>query len=415
MYDGYVGYDHHDVLAFSSKKLRCLESQQSTLKGFYEIEGPRSRGQSIVSQWRSNNCTECLPNGPGSPEVWKLITPDTESLRTLTESEVDSCRYRKENPSPLVENLKIHPKVKALPGIERLEQLMVERYGLSGLQGGVMTSLYSTITSELNLARTQESIKFTDHFSDWLNEVVGSTPDGQYNITLYDILEQASVFKYRDQTLGVAKWLEIGPLLTSLVDSQLISLGQQPTELGEAKEKLYRGKRVVFYSSHDTILQRILQHLELMDFEDESTYEQRIANWKQRGADELDKFMSGLSLAAYGMSIKFELWEAKPSPPAMGSTTTNGNSGFPYVQVALYNQEESRFGDIVFKPLRLGDACVRLFKRQQQQQGSAESLELDRFFSHDFPIDWRFGCPFELFRNVTADIMVEVEKFKELC
>lgn len=401
MYDDYLGYDSRKVLAFSSEKLRCIETLQNTLKGLYEMEGPRSRGLEIIAHWRSSNCTQCFPGGSGSPEEWKLIHLDTQSIPTLTERMVEQCRYRKENPPPLDEDLLLHPQVRALPGIMRLTQVLKQRYGMSVFHGGTATALYSTISSELNLARTRQSIQYTDHYSDWLGEVVTSL-DGGFNITLYDVFEQAAVFKYRDQTLDVAAWLEIGPIVTSLIDAQLVALGQNVSFSNERLAKDYQGRRMILYSSHDSILQRILQNLDLINFDNDLSFEQRFLNWKLRGGDQFDKFMSGLSMSAYGLSIKFELWEAKRA---------SGGS-LVFVQVSLYNQEESRFGDIIYKPLKLGDACIRLFKAKYP---TANESELDRFFDHFHFIDWQIGCPFELFRNITAQLMVEEDKFNELC
>lgn len=395
-YSHYLDYDSKHILALSSPIYRCQDSLQTILKGLYNIEWTKDKGRALVSKMNhcsANNTCPSLSTGSGSPDEWRKVNIDTETLPTLTYEFLNQCAYRLNNPSPVDSDLMNSKDVKSLPAIEKLRDIIKTRYNQEF--DFFALGLWSTISSELNLVRTESTYNYTNHYNDWINDVIIAKHD--YAISLYDLYEQAAVFAYRDRVVGEANHIQTGQLVTSIIESQLVALGKNATN---QRMKKYQDKKMIFYSSHDSIIQLILHSFNVINIE--SSFENRFSKW-YRSQDSVGKMLSGLKMPSYGMSMKFELWELE--------AVTDDNK-FQFVQLSIYNEEDVKFRDIEYKLVDFGTACNRLFKKKYPK---ASSDQLSSFYKTSFQYDKKRNCPFELFRNVTSDILIDDMKVHQLC
>lgn len=391
-YSKYLGYDSSRILAFSSPLYRCIESLELILQGLYNIDWPMGRG---IHAALEKDCVHCLPSGSGSALEWRSVGINTTFLPALFYGFLNSCKYRKEHPSPVDQDLTRSEDISALVGLEKLAEVLLQHYkqpmSLSAL------GLWSTIGSELNLVRTRSTMKYADHYSDWINTVVSKR--GDQSINLFDLYEQMSVFGYRDRVVGLANYVQTGPILTSIVESQLVALrGVASSE----RQQVYKNKKLIIYSSHDSILQLVLHTLKVIDADGES-FEDRFYHWAYSG-DQLGQFLAGLKMSSFGFSMKFELFEME--------LESKPGTSFAHVQLSIYNQEDGKYTPIDYRLVALGDACQRLFFFKYPEAGQAD---LQHFYDSYFPIDKTYSCPFELFRNVTSEFMIENHKLEQIC
>lgn len=391
-YSKYLGYDSSHILALSSSINRCVESLQLILRGLYNIDWTMNRGLYAALE---KDCVICLPTGSGSALEWESVPINTTFLPSLFYGFLNQCKYRKDHPSLVDSDLTTSEDISALVGLDKLAEILWERYKQP--MSFMALDLWSTIASELNLVRTRSTIKYTDHYNDWVNMVVSRR--GDMSISLFDLYEQMAVFGYRDRVTGPANYVQTGPILTSIVESQLVALtGVASNERMQA----YKNKKMVLYSSHDSIMQLLLFTLKIIDADGES-FEDRFYQWAYSG-DRLGQFLAGLKMSSYGMSLKFELYE-------MELESRPGDS-FAHVQLSIYNQEDGKSAPVDYRLVELGEACQRLFLFKYPDADDCELLE---FYDSYYPIDKTFSCPFDLFRNVTSEYMIDDEKLKSLC
>lgn len=380
------------MIAFSSPIYRCIESLEQTLRGLYNTEWTKDKGRSILGKC---NTTDCFGSGSGSPDEWRLVPIDQKTVPSLVYEYLNNCKYRKENPSPVDFDLMSDPEIKSLVGVEQLKALLQDRYNQNFSYP--VTGVWSTIASEMSLVRTRSTIEYTSHYADWVNRPVSKTRRHLDPITLYDLHEQVTVLAYQDRVVDEARYIQIGPIITSLIESQLVALGHNSTN---ERMKTYKDKKMIFYSSHDSILQLLLSQLGLIHIEGD--FQSRFQKW-HKSHDEVGKFLSGLKMCSYGSSIRFELIQME----IPGKTDK-----FSYVRAYIYNKEDPKFEAIDYKPVEFGSACRRVF---EQQNPNASSKELSRFYNPVFQVDFKYSCPFELFRNVTANMMFDEQKIHRLC
>uniref|UniRef100_A0A6G1SIW7 acid phosphatase n=1 Tax=Aceria tosichella TaxID=561515 RepID=A0A6G1SIW7_9ACAR len=467
-YEDLLDYNASHYLAFSSPLYRCQESLEHTLHGLFDLDWPISRGLNLISRYNADvagnkdclasaatasssslstsqsdsrskpnvdstttsattiSCSRSqhliLPNGAGSPSEYKRITIDTTTIPTLTYDYLNNCTYRREHPTPIDRNLSASNAIAQLKGIKRLEEILETNYGRQWDFGAL--SLHSTLGAELRLARTRDTINYGRRNFDWLTQLVP-----EYNsatgITLADLYEQATVFGYRDRIVGTADYIQLGPMISSVIKSQQVALrgqadGKKMDPNGTIKfdsAQLYAGKKAIIYSTHDSILQQLLHRLGFIRA-DGADFETRFS--EKRDADDVEQFLAGLKMSKYGMSLVFELYEmdADQRTPIAEDDDTNdqmiGNGKFAFVQVSLYNQEDGKYKAIEYKKLKLGQLCRRLFQEQNPLSTKAQ-LDSSFYDPDEFPLDPDFSCPFELFKNVTSHFMINSNRLDELC
>lgn len=417
-YNDYLGYNSSKLAAYSSPLSRCVESMQYTLRGLFDNQWPKDRQRSILTQGRPTSCSKhhqksagqelsCainLPEGSGFGDEWKRVEVDKETIPMLTYDFLNQCKFRIDNPSPIDKNLTHSPAIRSLIGIERLRKLLLEHYGQE--LNFYSLGLWSTLSSELNLVLTRSNAELERSFiTDLIGQVVSTRSKSL--LTLYDVYEQAVLLGYRDRLEGDSEYIQSGSLITSVIESQLNALDEKSdSDEWLWPSKTYEGKKMLLYSSHDSILQRMLFSLGIIHMEP-AQFEARFAKW-YKSKDDLAKFLAGLRMSSYGMSFRIELWQ----------TTLNQESGikrFPYVKVSMYNQEDPKFQEVEYRPVEIGTACMRLFR---DKYGVEALDELSRFYDPELvaPSDKRRICPFDLFLNVTSELRVSKRRLQlELC
>lgn len=395
------------------------------LRGLYENQWPKNRQRSILTERRPVQCSQpsnstsgpehnqpscamSLPEGSGFNDEWEQVKIDTETVPWLGYEALNSCKYRIDNPSPVDLNLTASENIRALVGIEQLRTVLDDKFQLK-LNFSAL-GFWSTISSELNLVLTRTSLDLKSHLADWIGQVVSSR--SKSILTLYDVLEQATLLGYRDRLQDESEYIQSGTLLTSVIESQLYALGRnEDSERWLWPAQRYSGKRMLLYASHDSIMQRILFSLAVIHM-DPANFEQRFAKW-YKSDDEWAKFLAGLKMSSFGMSFRVELWELTFDE----KDKTKGKPGrktFPYVQASLYNREDARYHEPDYKPVDIGTACMRLFAAKY---GKGALDELSHFYDTelDGSLDKRRSCPFELWLNVTADLRVSKHRLHQLC
>lgn len=402
-YNHYIDYDSEHILALSSPLYRCRDSMHYILQGLFNIEWTKNEGRVLVSKMNScannnnsefNQCSSSLlSSGGGSPDEWHKIKIDSQLLASLYDSFVEHCAYVKNNPSPIESDLMKNVFIKSLPGIGKLRATLTSNYGNFNTS---LLGIFSTISVELNVIRTESTYNYTDHFNGWINQVIIAKPD--YEITLFDLFEQLDIYAYRDRYSGLADRIRTGQIIASIVESQLVALGNDATN--ERMEE-YKEKKIILYSTHDTVIQAVLHTLEVINID--SPFENRFSRW-YKNQDSISGLLSGLKMPSFGMSMRFELWELE--------STVDDKNKFQFVQLSIYNEDDAKFRDIEYKIVDLGAACNRLFKRKYPK---ASSEQLSAFYKTSFQYDKKRSCPFDLFRDVTSDLLINDVELHELC
>lgn len=396
-YQRYIDYDSEHILAFSSPHYRCINSMQFILQGLYNIEFSQEKGRALIREMNSctnkfNQCVSLLSTGSGSPDEWRKVRIDSTSLPTLYDDFLMYCAYTINNPSPIRINLMNSINIRSLPNIESFRDMLMSKYGSFNTSS---LGIFSTILAELGVIRTVDTYNYTDHFNGWIDEVIIAKP--HYNITLFDLFEQVNVFAYRDRQVGIANRIQTGHLISSVIESQLLALGNEATSVRMEK---YRNKKMILYTSHDTVVHQILHVLKVVNIN--SPFEDRFSKW-HKSQDGVSGLLSGLKMPSYGMSIRFELWELK---------SLTDNNKFKFVQLSIYNEDDIKFRNIHYSNIDFGTACNRLFKEKYPK---SPSDQLSSFYKTSFQYDEKRYCPFELFRNVTSDILISDMEVHQLC
>lgn len=425
-YSGYLDYNASQILVYSSPMFRCIQSVELTLRGLFDIGSYKEKNlkkqyecylkQKQQSSLLSSNHSDskgkdankkCLPSGAGSPDEYKKVLIDTQNMPALIYEFLNNCKYRKENPSPVDVDITNSPEIKKLPGIELLRTTLMERYNQSLNFSSI--SLWSTIESEMDLVRTEETIQYAKHYLEWVNKpIVNDTKSPLADITLFDLYEAATVLGYRDRVVDTALRVQIGPIIASVIESQQVALTtnsnstfatSMSNSISEEQTKKYQDKKMIIYSGHDSIMQLILNYMGVINFE--GTFEQRFHKLKKTD-DELSKFLNGIRMCSYGMSFRLELYQTR---------IINSPDTFAYIQLSIYNRNDAKFHDVDYPLVPFGSICRRKFVKKYPRAKN----ELSRFYPYEFQTNQEFNCPYELFKNITADIMIDRADLKRIC
>lgn len=435
-YEDLLDYNASHYLAFSSPIFRCQESLEQTLRGLFDIEWPLGRGLKLIDQYNADTAgnsdclaggnslngpqTACsqhrhliLPGGSGSPLEFKQIAINTETLPMLTYTFLNNCKYRLEHPTPIDANLSHSEHIAQLKGIEKLKHILKTEYATGWAFEAL--GLFSTLSSEIRLARTRATINYGHRNFEWATQKVAEYAPAQ--VTLFDLYEEAAVLGYRDRIVGTARYIQLGPLISSMIMSQEVALGRTPSatksvsQTGFDSAGLYNQKRAVVYSTHDSILQLLMHQLGLIRADD-ADFATRFD--RSHRAGDVEQLMAGLRMCKFGMSLVFELYEMDAVTPMGSGDDDEVAPKFAFLQASLYNQEDGKYSPVEYKKLKLGKVCKQLFLEQNQH---LNQLYMDeQFFSQEkFPLDQSMNCPFELFRNVTSDYLINSTQLSQLC
>lgn len=448
-YDSLIGFETNRVAVYSSDVPRCVNSAEFMLRGLYELEIGRQIGRQYKSMClfvhdktnaSENYAPKCksLGLGDGTINAIKNITIDTKSLPSLNYKYINNCKFSKQSPNLIDADLMRSPDVRALPGVDALARVIKRRYDLPFTE--TCLYLYFNIVCEFSLYKTQSTIGEDDHYSDWMSipvemvemyEISATDPTRVANISrahrdalarslldpirLFDVFEAVNVYAYRDRVYGPYEYAGPGPILTSIIESQLSALGQHNSS--SARMSTYAGKKLLLYNTHDTVIQKMLWLLGVIDDQNMS-YTARFhkhAKGTSLDTNMAPQLMAGISMSAYGASVRFELWRAEVQLPEAADDaveTHNNKEQFAYVTAQVYSNDDGRLADIDFQDAQLGSACRRTFKKMYS---NASDTELAKYYSSNVKLDSKTACPFELLRNITARLMIDDDKLSELC
>lgn len=484
-YRDFLSYNSSHYLAFSSPIYRCQESVNHTLRGLFDIEWTSEMGRRLVDQYNSERvCIQgasgnstakslcdkqnkslsgrssshhhhrnlSLPSGSGSPAEFKNVAIDVTTLPVLTWEYLEACKYRKAHPSSVDQNLMSSRDIANLKGSKQLAELIKKNYHLKfDFQA---LPLWATIDEELRLARTRDSIVYGEHYFGWVNERPPEYKSSS-KVTFLDLYEQLVVIGYRDRLAGQAKLIQLGPIISSLVQSQkralvlppstnqtssnlsesdqsTIAMGVRPPQhqhenstnqidvstLAQAKAfnspELYKDKKAIFYSTHDTIFHSLMDTLN-MTYIDTGDFEWRFNKWHR--SDDVDKLLAGFKMPEFGASLILELYEVEKRQK------NQPTKRLAYLKAALYNEEDGKYKQVEYRKLKLGSMCRHKFEKiysvsgGQTADGNVKRLLNGQFYDEDeFPIlDKDYDCPFELFTNITSEFMMGPKELTDLC
>jgi len=465
--------DANRLLAFSSSIYRCLESTRQTLGGFFNLDQSKAAGLSLLRDYNSNchlaggevnkshheaanNLNTCstvhLAPGSGSPNEWQRVPIDTLQVPTLNWEYLDACKkHLNVDWSTIDLDLLRSKAVSDLEGILQLKDTLLREYNLTFVYDTIHH--WSTILTELRLEHTWETIKYTDHFRRWIatkvsleanNSLVLKNKDNWAQIekklpTLFDVYEMLNLYVSRDRIPeGPMSRVQLGPMLTSLVDSQLVALdsghqlnktenGYRSRVVDKQMSTMYDGKKVVLYFTHDTILQLLMFRTHMIEEDLKRSYADRfIQNYDK---NPMKQYLAGLRCSEFGASLVFELYEMKrTSKPVTNNinqadilahrpspNSTSARKSFPFVRAAFYFEEDPILAPIEFKYLHLGSICRRWFKSIYPNL-DVDQLFYDENFTKHEDFNEKKSCPFELFRNLTMQhYAIDLRELRTLC
>lgn len=436
LYKDYLGFNSSEILALSSEVYRCYHSLQETLRGLYDVSFTRYFNLKLLKKYQDNCLSTGLSNYNNDNQrkvchlmkcekdyaianEWKKINIHTNIVPTLSWTYLDNCPWKKKNPFLVDKDAYLSPNIAKLKGIKKLEKTLIDNYKLGNLNYS-MTHVWSTILAELNVFHTQTTYSDMKHFLHWINEPANDNhnyikrddtddeDDEDVNehdeVTLFDLLEEATIQIYNDRIQGHAALIQNGPILTSLIDSYLVATKQYDRVYNKNSINYYKDKKLILYSTHDSIIINILSSLDLIDFGNReifmqnTPYESRFRKYNNEKSDVV-KLLNGIRMPAFGSSLRFELIELEYY-----------NERFYYVQMFIYNNEDPKYSDIEYEKVQLGTMCQIRYMHLYPNKN-----KMYTFYNSNFEFDKRFGCPLELFRNLTSNFLMSQEKLEKAC
>lgn len=427
LYRDFLKFELNEVLALTSSVQRCIDSLRQTLKGLFNIEQSRYESVDLLMRIQEDpscsiedisSCPLLARDSPGSAEQWKLIHLDQNLVPSLDYNYVENCPITVKNPSIYDSNVLLDPNINRLSGLRSLQEIMQDRYNLP-LNYSVQ-NIWSTVLCELNIIRTQRTFPYTSHFIDWYN--LPATESGiiysssandtlqEFNkrakstqITLFNLLEAVTLIVNVDRLAGNKDLLQVGPMLTSLIDSQLIAMGREDelTDPNLAKAN-YRDKKMIIYSTHDTVLTKFLASLGFLNMD--GTFEGRFE--KYHNSEDYLQWLNYIRMPAFGVSVKFELLEAEYVKDEKDKEPVKS---FFYVQMSIYNSEDIVITPIDYHPIELGTLCSEQFNYNYPDG------RISDFYDDNLNIDKRYACPFNLFKNLTSRYLITKNRTEQLC
>lgn len=393
-YQEFLDYDPNSTLALSSNALRCRKSLEATLQGLYEITSTVANGHRLAEKL-ANNDYSGIGSGCGNSDAWKHVRPDTSLVPDLGVDLYPSSLYAKNHPSELQEDLGSDEDISKLPGIQRLKQILKQRYDYDFNLD--VTSIWIALECELYLDRTRETLIYMDHFDDWIHEPVAedySDPDNKVSLDIYDIFEEIVVLAYLGNFADKnTDYIVISPIMNIIFESQAIALGESVSSKTASR---YRNKKLVISSTHDTILMMLLYDLGILQT-DGATFVDRLLAAKKSGSSGLKRFIDGLGMCHFGLSLRFELVQLM---------NAEGNES-PVIRLFVYSEPDPR-KEVEWAQVPLGDACRRRYT-QMYPEG-----DLASYYSAEFVFSERLECPRKLFQNVTSPWIFDQEKYDRI-
>lgn len=406
-YKRFLGYNPNELLAFSASQSRCLESAKMLLRGLYDIEGSLEQN---LARLACQQDMEAPPSGLAAPEAWRQVPIDDRSLPGLDLNSFYESEWAKQNPPADLLASEDLATADAQLGASVAVKRLLERF--QEFTGGVKLNLsnlntWTTLRAELCLAHSKDTLKLNKFSRDLVTELVDER-DG-FKLTMADVFEYCTLaVNLKTLENDVASYVLAGNLLTSLVESQLVAMETDPS--GPQMEN-YRDRKVLVYVSQGLVLHQILQVLNLTrkpktikkNKKKPVAFEETFFELKREQADELEYCLAGLKQFAPGASLRFELRQFE---------SRETDKKFPFVQAAIYNEQDGKFKPIQFKWLKFGKAMRKLFKAS-----GGSKRELSNFYdsSGEFKLlDKDYSCPLELLRHVTSNLFTTDEKLQEL-
>uniref|UniRef100_A0A6G1S7T1 2-phosphoxylose phosphatase 1 n=1 Tax=Aceria tosichella TaxID=561515 RepID=A0A6G1S7T1_9ACAR len=451
-YRDFLSFNSSHYLAFSSAFTRCHESLNHTLRGLFQLQWSIDMGRKFADAYRAeknacgntgalqsnsslatatNKTSACqnradkghlyLPSGSGSPSEYRNISIDMSTVPTLDWRYLESCKYFTENPPAIYKDLMTSKSIASLKGITKLAELLKKNYRLEFDTSA--SNLWSTVNEEIRLARTGASAIYGEHYYNWINELVpGYKPES--GVTYFDLWAQVVLYYYRDRLADARLHrMELGPIVTSLVQSQRRALGlinetvprtwPEPKLAGDKPAfnslDLYENKKAIFYSTHDGTLQALMHFLNITHT-DNGDFETRFN--KLHRLDDVEKNLGGLKMVEFGASLVFELYESELREHEAGVWRTTKR--FAYLQAAFYNEEDVIFKPVAYKRLKLGSMCKEKFRKIYKNTPNIKHTLKEQFYDSDFQLD-ELSCPFELFKNITSDYLINQLELSTMC
>lgn len=461
-------YNSSNILALSSNFPRCIESTESVLRGFYNSETTtldesieeliaidtycqidankfkkvEQSSQSRLCNLLANSSTDFATN------EWKNIQIDTQSLVALrSKFVVDNCpKFNKTN-CIIYDNLNNSQNLTSMAGFRELQEHISLPFGIPFNYD--LINFYGSLNPILKLSSLPVVRKALLPHIKWIAQQIdidnndseangngNSNYNRNHNLTLlktYDALNMMADTICVDS--GMASKLQNYPLITSIIESQASALDQADniyTNNSSLSSKIYKDKKLILYGTHDTIIESLLNQLNVRKrIDDGHSYLQEykhVIKSNQANNDdyknahnhhhELNGLISGIRRAEPGASLVFELWKTRDDNDNKNSTSNgmfpvSNAKQFPYVRLLIYQREDPIHQRIQFERVKLGSVCRRTFLGLHP---SNDQVELEKFFSMA-PVSFNrdFDCPFELWKNITSNQMMSHETFQNEC
>lgn len=437
-YSNFLDFDRRQILAFSSPVQRCIESLENTLNALMDLGtivddeianlgaseaqtreiGPTNNNNNNSNRKKRNFMSKDISNSLtmneeqqfGQADEWQKVNIDLKTVPTLSIAYLLSCSLIRKRAYQIGLNrvqyiLENSSELDSLVGMNELERILEERYGFRGsMLRSRISLLYSTIKSELELRHGKGTFNCTNHFRDWFNRpvatrLVNDDKPRELKLTLFDVLEQATLRNFINFRGHHDRLLQSGPILKSILESQLVALG-----LTSRTGHIYEGKKMIFYSTHDIVFTRLLRDLSLIRTTNVLSFEDRFFAIKANldSITEEDKVLAGMKPCSYGASLRIELWQVER--PLLDLKAT-------IVKMSIYSQPDGKYKEINYQPIKIGSLCrSRFLKRHMTDTNSLSGL-----YRPELELNEEFDCPFELFRDLITEYQIDHASLKRMC
>lgn len=383
-----------NVIALSSPKARSIESTKTLLRGFFNLETTMEKGLDgvrLFNQCRHGVETSCnaIPLGTGRAAEWDRVNIVSNLLPTIESDYVtNQCLYAKKYPCPLISNASVDAGIRSIIGYREL--LRIAEQDQTGKLDKAFLSAFNTMLSVVRQGIQPQLVPILKNLSYWIGKPL--VQQGDRILRLHDAYEQMCLLMWQTCYANLSGYIQIAPLVTTMIESQTVALGRQP--LGDSMVADYNGKKVILYSSHDTVLILLMQKLGIIKSAGPK-FEQRFFDLAPE-ADDTQAVLEGLRVIDYGFTANFELWKYP--------------NGFSFLKLLIYNKDDGKYEPIEFKTIQLGSVCRRAF----ESQFAGEDIE-QFYVGSDKTLDKSVTCPFELWQKLTSHLMITRRLFNELC
>lgn len=396
LYRSSMAPDASKLLALSSRNDRAYESISFALRGFYNIETKIDDGLKRMSELSeckiTNNSLTCPHQIPFiHGDEWKRVKIITKFIPSL-ESDYfnDNCFNGMRNVCPQYEDLYENSQIKAIPGVEKLRQVVTKLYKKKFDYD--FPKSYSNLVPILAQSMHSDLINVSYPMSKWIFTPI--ITKGKRVYTLKDVFESLSSIYLQACARSFESYLEVGPIIGSLLESQRLAVGDLNNVTRESGNKIYSGKDVIIYSTHDTIITTILYKLGIIRVPTVNDAESFFKISPDK--DEIDGFLAGVKTIRYGATFIFELWQS--------------NGGFNYLKLLAYDQDSAWSDHIKFRYVEIGSICNQKLLRSYPQ------VNIESYYK-DIGADVQRSmmCPFEIWKNISTNLIISREEFNYFC